>query len=636
MAVLQRVADYQITAMAAGLNPIKTGESYPNPRGWVQAALLVGMTELADRSADPRYRQFILQRGEANQWKLAARKYFADDQAIAQAYLWAARNGAGAIAASEVKAEFDAILEKPSMVALEFTEHRAGTGFEALGCQSRWCWSDALFMAPAIWFELSNQTGDARYAAFAKKEFWATTDYLFDNSENLYFRDSRFFTRRDAAGRKLFWSRGVGWAFAGLARIIDRLPERDADRARMVALFQRMAQRLKALQKDDGYWAPSLLANGPDTPPESSGTGFFTYGLAWGVQRGVLDRGAYEASARKGWAALLRAVHADGKLGHVQPVSDRPDDVSRDDTQLYGVGAFLLAGTAMADLASTTPATGPHALRPPTAEERVPRAVARHAPDRADDLIWENDKVAHRIYGPALQKAEPPSGSGIDAWAKKVRWPFMDRQLKTPNYHDDHGEGLDFYGVGGSRGVGGLGIWFDDKLWVSRNWASHQILQSGSDVASFQVSYAPWPVGVDRRVWETRRFTLLLGSHLTRLQSLIESDRPGDLIVGIGLNKTPVGTARGTLTVDAKRGLLMFWTPAHARHGAMGTAVRVEPAMVVDAGADADNHLIRVRVTPGRPFVYYIGSAWEQGLDFKTREAWEAHVAAQRLDFDPK
>ncbi|WP_200946963.1 MULTISPECIES: glycoside hydrolase family 105 protein [unclassified Roseateles] len=350
MKVVERVADYQITAMAAGLNPIKTGEGYPNPKGWVQAALFIGLTELADRSANLRYKQLILQRGEANQWKLAARKYFADDQAIGQSYLWASRNGAGEVAASEVKAEFDAILSKPSTVALEFTGHREGTGFEALGCQSRWCWSDALFMAPPAWFELSRQTGDPKYAEFAKKEFWAATEYLFDNSENLYFRDSRFFERRDAAGRKVFWSRGVGWAFAGLARMIDRLPEGDADRARMIVLFQRMAGKLKAIQKSDGYWAPSLLANGPNTPAESSGTGFYTYGLAWGISRGFLDRGTYEASARKGWAALLRAVHPDGKLGYVQPVSDRPDEVSYDDTQLYGVGAFLLAGTAIAEL----------------------------------------------------------------------------------------------------------------------------------------------------------------------------------------------------------------------------------------------------------------------------------------------
>ncbi len=86
------------------------------------------------------------------------------------------------------------------------------------------------------------------------------------------------------------------------------------------------------------------------------------------------------------------------------------------------------------------------------AEQRR-RAVARFAPDRLDDLLWENDLVAHRIYGTALEAKEPPSGSGIDVWAKRVRWPFMDRQLKFPNYHTDRGEGLDFYDVGRTRGA---------------------------------------------------------------------------------------------------------------------------------------------------------------------------------------
>ncbi|MFG6439637.1 glycoside hydrolase family 88/105 protein [Roseateles sp. LKC17W] len=353
LALMERVADYQITAMAAGLNPVKSGEAYPNPRGWVQGALFVGLTELAERSANPRYTQLILQRGQANQWKLGTRKYFADDQVIGQSYLWAARHGAGAAAQAEVRAELDAILARPSGVALIFTEHGETPG--SLGCQARWCWADALFMAPALWLELSRQTGDARYASFAKQEFWATTDYLFDPTEGLYFRDSRFFERRDAQGRKVFWSRGVGWAFAGLARMIDRLPADDPDRPRMVDIFKRMAMTLKALQKPDGTWAPSLLANGPDTPPESSGTAFHTYGLAWGMQRGILDKAGYAPAVRKGWSALTRAVHADGRLGYVQSVSDRPDLVGADDTQLYGVGALLLAGSAIMDLESRRP-----------------------------------------------------------------------------------------------------------------------------------------------------------------------------------------------------------------------------------------------------------------------------------------
>ena len=115
----------------------------------------------------------------------------------------------------------------------------------------------------------------------------------------------------------------------------------------MEGLFRKMAARLRSLQKPDGYWAPSLL--GPEnSPPETSGTGFYVYGLAWGVKHGLLDAGEYRPAIDSGWAALTRAVAKDGRLGWVQQVSDRPDKVAEADTQFYGVGAFLLAASGVA------------------------------------------------------------------------------------------------------------------------------------------------------------------------------------------------------------------------------------------------------------------------------------------------
>jgi rhamnogalacturonyl hydrolase YesR len=121
-------------------------------------------------------------------------------------------------------------------------------------------------------------------------------------------------------------------------------------------LFRQMAAKLKALQKPDGYWAPSLLVAAEEaSPAESSGTGFFVYGMAWGIEAGLLDRVQYEPVVRQGWSALERAVQPDGMLGWVQQVSDRPDQVAASDTQFYGVGAFLLAGSAVHDLATAVP-----------------------------------------------------------------------------------------------------------------------------------------------------------------------------------------------------------------------------------------------------------------------------------------
>jgi len=299
------------------------------------------------------------------------------------------------------------------------------------------------------------------------------------------------------------------------------------------------------------------------------------------------------------------------------------------------LGVALLAGTALAQDAPGAGQLPPVASPLPAPADKAPRATVMRADYRYDDLLWENDRTAHRIYGHALEAAEPPSGSGIDSWGKNVPWPYMDRQLRTGDQHAYHGEGLDFYNVGAGRGAGGLGIWFDNKLWTSRNYRSFRILKNGPDAADFEVEYAPWPVDVTRRVWETRRFTLPLGTHFTRMVSTIRSDKPGPLLVGIGIGKRTTGDG-GELTVDRAHGLLSWWGPDDAHHGRMAVALRVDPAAIAEIRQDADNHLVILRVTPGKPLVYHSGSAWNLGEGgFRTREAWDRYAAAAPLDFSP-
>lgn len=271
----------------------------------------------------------------------------------------------------------------------------------------------------------------------------------------------------------------------------------------------------------------------------------------------------------------------------------------------------------------------------PDIEGQKPRATVVYAPYRFDDILWENDRTAHRIYGPALQAHEPPSTSGVDAWGKAVRWPFMERQLKTGQQHDFHGEGLDYYNVETTRGAGGLGVWRDNKLWVSRNWKSYTILKNGPDVAAFKVDYAPWPVDVERSVWETRTFTLPMGTNFTRMVSTFGSDKAGPLIVGIGIAKRKGPNGTGVFVKDLAPGRVSYWEPTDPDKGTMGVALLVDPGSVVEIRQDADNYLVLVKVEPGKPFVYYMGAAWDKGLDFHSRAEWEAYVRAQAPDFDP-
>ena len=119
-------------------------------------------------------------------------------------------------------ATFDAILRKPPVAHLSFV---IAKDYESTECLRRWCWCDALFMSPPAWLELAHRPAIRVTATSRMAEFWATTDFLYDPVEKLYFRDSRFFERRDDKGRKLFWSRGNGWVFAGIANMLDALPE---------------------------------------------------------------------------------------------------------------------------------------------------------------------------------------------------------------------------------------------------------------------------------------------------------------------------------------------------------------------------------------------------------------------------
>jgi len=354
LALTEKVANWQLNHLDVAYVPAQPNDQ-ASPRGWVYGALFDGMTALADVSPDPRFAEAIVAHGERQGWELERRPFHADDYVIGRSWVWAYERTGDPEAISALKSRFDAIIAASPKVPLDFGGNPPP--FQESACQLRWCWADALFMGPPTFAALSAATGERKYLDYADREFWATTDFLFDKGEHLFARDSRFFTRRGEHGEKIFWSRGNGWVYAGLARMLQLMDSDYPSRARYVALFREMSARLVALQKPDGTWPVSLLAPPENTPPETSGTGFYTYGLAYGVRTGLLPEPVYRAAAMRGWQALAKAVAADGKLGWVQPIGAGPDAVHADDTQLYGVGAFLFAGSEMVKLALSDAAT---------------------------------------------------------------------------------------------------------------------------------------------------------------------------------------------------------------------------------------------------------------------------------------
>jgi rhamnogalacturonyl hydrolase YesR len=683
MPALDYVATSQIADMSGRRIALSTGSNLSEiSDNWVAATFYVGAARLARVSERPEILRFLTATAEHYNYGLrgarsAKTMLNADDAAIGDLYeeLYARRGQQGVLMPLQQRLDF-------------MVPHLArSTETPAL----IWWWSDALYMAPPVLARMSTITGDPKYLRAMDAEWRRTAGRLWNPEERLFLRDERFRERHSGNGELIYWSRANGWAIGGLARVLEEMPADFAGRAFYVDIFQKLAGRIVELQQADGLWRSSLKDPQAYPEAETSGSAFFVYALAWGINHGLLDRETTLPHVTRGWAALNRHVTAEGLIGAAQKTGDQPVPTVESDVGLYASGAYLLAGIEVMDLngaaqplpeappardsdlviAATTPTppapvtvvgeaeqqrraaemTATQALAydpatlnrpsviepltPPTTGEQRPRAVARFAPDRFDDLLWENDRVAHRIYGPALEAREAPSGSGIDVWAKRVRWPFMDRQLRFPNYHTDRGEGLDYYDVGRGRGAGGLGVWYDNKLWTSRNFQTHEILETGGDEAKFKVGYAPWPVDVDRRVWESRTFDLPLGSNFTRMVSTIQSDRTTPLTVAIGISKRQNDAGRGYVTKDAANGRLMLWEPNDPAHGSLGIAILVDPALVQGFTEDADNYLILLRVTPGQPFVYYMGSAWDHGLDFSSREAWEGFAASQTPDFDP-
>ncbi|ESQ74253.1 glycoside hydrolase family 88 protein [Asticcacaulis sp. AC402] len=644
MTLAEKVANYQLATMAGGSIPAKASPDTPNKTGWVQGALFVGLTEMADHSANPIYKETILARGAANNWQLGPMPYHADDHVIGQSYLWASRNGAGPEAIAPLKARFDSILAFPPQVGLEHREYSDPRGVD---CDQRWCWSDALFMAPAAWLGLSKVTGDAKYADYATKEFIATTDYLYDKDEHLYYRDSRFFERRGPDGEKVFWSRGDGWVFAGLARMIPLLPQGDPGRVRMETVFKEMAASLKTIQKPDGYWSPSLLSDPSKSLPESSGTGFFTYGFAWGIKAGLLDQKAYEPTVRKGWTALVRSVHSNGKLGWVQPVSDRPESVSYDDTQFYGVGAFLLAATAVADLdlkpgkdltiqreVATVQAVlnvqdGGRLVNSvlaggtfrPRLEYVVPADHFIHDGLIAfEGLGWESDLVAYRLY---LDER-----MAIDVFGKKTPGPVLQTIGQgLDNYHDMAPWGMDIFKVGDTVGIGGIGVLRGGKATqLGKSVISVKVLESGSGHAVSQVTNTGFDGAASKLV---TTLDIRQGSALTHVKAKA-TGTTAQMVTG--LIKHPGVTV---LKGEAGAGgwaYIASWGKQSLAEDDLGIAVFYRPGSVA-GGPQDDGGTVFVTFKDPAAIDYAFGIAWTQDQQgVKTLDGFKSWLTVRQAE----
>lgn len=294
---------------------------------WTCAALYAGMFEFSEITGDPKYSKWLYIIGQKNKWNLYKRMFHADDHAVGQNYLNMGELFGYRKLIKPLKTKFDAILKSDKKDNFH------------------WHWCDALFMAPPVWSKLAEATGDRKYLQFMDEQYHMTYDELWDKEEQLFFRDKSFISKKEKNGEKLFWSRGNGWVFGGLSIMIPDLPKNWEGRQFYVDLFKKMAETLKRTQRKDGTWSSGLLGGEKAYPTkEISGSAFFVFGLAWGINNGYLPADEYTSVMLKGWHALTECVTEEGLVGYIQPIGAAPGNSFKNYTEVYGVGAFLAAG----------------------------------------------------------------------------------------------------------------------------------------------------------------------------------------------------------------------------------------------------------------------------------------------------
>jgi rhamnogalacturonyl hydrolase YesR len=320
---VEKVADWQLEKARANFD-----------QDWTFAALYAGFMAVPERANGKKYQDAMLEMSKGFQWQPGPRLAHADDHAIGQTYVDLYFRYHDPAMIGPMRDRMDAVMQ------LKDDEEKP-----------LWWWCDALFMAPPVLAKLSRATGDKKYLDFMDHEWWITSNLLYSPADHLYFRDKSFFGAHEANGSKVFWARGNGWVFAGLARVLAEMPADYPSRPRYVQQYREMAEKIAALQGADGLWRAGLLDQADYKLPENSGSAFFAYGFAWGINSGILDRQQYKPVVEKAWQGLLSHVYQDGRLGCIQPVGAAPGAFTSTSSYVYGVGAYLLAGSEIYKLA---------------------------------------------------------------------------------------------------------------------------------------------------------------------------------------------------------------------------------------------------------------------------------------------
>lgn len=334
---LHRVADWQLA------NPLE-GDSFHNKHlNWLYGAFYTGLVKFYLTTGEERYADELINVGDHVEWQLLDDIFHADRLTIVDVWADLYQVKQDPLYIDKARWAMDIHLSRNYKELTDVRFDGNPSAFEW------WTWCDALYMAPPSFVNMSKVTGDPRYLEYADTQWWKTSDYLYSTEDSLYFRDDRYFDERSENGKKIFWSRGNGWVIAGLARLLEDMPADYINRSRFEQQYQEMAHKLLRIQDEDGLWRVSLIDPAYLDMGESSGSAFYTFALAWGINNGLLDE-SNQPAVERAWKALSGHVNEWGRLGYVQQVAGSPYPFYDYQWQVYASGAYLLAGCEMLKL----------------------------------------------------------------------------------------------------------------------------------------------------------------------------------------------------------------------------------------------------------------------------------------------
>lgn len=324
---------------------------------WTRAVYYEGLMALNAIDTQQRYIDYALRWANFHQWtpRNGVNTCDADDQCCGQTYVellpYTGKTYQELL--SNVIANLDHQMVTPN-TKKQTTTPKAKTTVNSL--YGWWTWIDAIQMAMPLYMQVSQLTGDPKYRDHAMKMYrWTRNECgggLFNTKSGLWWRDADYVPPyKEKDGNDCYWSRGNGWVYAALVRSMNQLSPKSKAYKELKKDFLLMSAGLLKCQHEDGFWHASLVSDADYPTPEMTGTALFLYGMAWGIQHGLLKAKTYRPTCDKAWQALASCVHNDGFLGWNQGTGKEPSAGqpvtfnSMPDFEDYGTGCFLLGAS---------------------------------------------------------------------------------------------------------------------------------------------------------------------------------------------------------------------------------------------------------------------------------------------------